>query len=186
MKFIIEHLEPRVFKWCKLEYFHISSFVGKENLWISNVKNSKSLAGRAKLFKESVSKFDLKNVCVLDPAAEKELSFDDAKKFDFFVFGGILGDYPPRKRTKEELTKFLPFAEKRHLGGEQMATDNAVFVVKEILSGKKLSDLKFQDGLEIDIKEGESVQLPYRYVLINGRPLVCDALVEMLKTQKGF
>lgn len=186
MKFIIEHLEPRVFKWCKLEYFHISSFVGKENLWIANVKNSKSLVGCAKLFKESGSKLDLKNVCVLDPDAGQELSSDDVKKFEYFVFGGILGDYPPRKRTKEELTKFLPNAEKRHLGKEQMATDNAVFVVREILSGKKLSELKFQEGVEICIKDGESVQLPYKYVIVNGKPLVCDALVQMLKTQKGF
>ena len=62
------------------------------------------------------------------------------------MFGGILGDYPPRKRTKEELKLKC---ERRNLGKEQMATDNAVFVVKEILNGRKISDLKFQDGVEI-------------------------------------
>lgn len=184
MKFIIEHLEPEVYKWCFLEYKHISSIVGKENLWITNIKDGSKLNNCAKIFKESVSKINLKKVCVLDPEADKELLPVDAKNFDFFVFGGILGDYPPRKRTKDKLK--LKNAERRSLGKEQMATDNAVFVVKEILSGKKLSDLRFQDGFELDIKEGESVQLPYKYVLVDGKPLICEALVQMLKKQKGF
>ncbi len=182
MKFIIEHLEPELFKWCILEYKHISSFVGKENLWITNVCG-KELDKFAKLSEKSVSKLNLKKVCVLDPEAPRELSSDDAKKFDYFVFGGILGDYPPRKRTQEELTLDC---ERRSLGKEQMATDNAVYVAKEILSGKKLRDLKFQDGVEIETGEGESVQLPYKYVLVDGKPLICNALIEMLKMQEEF
>ena len=36
-------------------------------------------------------------VCLLDPAAEKNLNPDDSKDFDVFLFGGILGmfDMPP-------------------------------------------------------------------------------------------
>lgn len=182
MKFIIEHLEPEIYKWCILEYEHISSFVGKENLWITNVCG-KELEKFAKLSEKSVSKLNLKKACVLDPEATQELSFDDAKKFDYFVFGGILGDYPPRKRTQEELNLNC---ERRNLGKEQMATDNAVYVAKEILNGKKLSSIEFQDGVEIEIKEGEAVQLPYKYVLVKGKPLICEALIEMLKTQEEF
>lgn len=181
--FIIEHLEPKLFKWCFLEYKHISSIVGKQNLWITNV-DSKKLANCATVFKESVSKMDLQKVCVLDPDATEELSANDVKKFEYFVFGGILGDYPAKKRTNTELK--LKNSERRNLGREQMATDNAVYVAKEILNGKKMKDLKFQDGVEINTREGESVQLPYKYVLVDGKPLICNALVEMLKTQKGF
>ena len=183
MKFIIEHLEPEIYKWCILEYKHISSFVGKENLWITNVKYGEKLTGCGKIFKKSVLKMNLNKICVLDPEASKELSSEDRDKFDYFVFGGILGDYPPRKRTKEELKLKC---ERRNLAKEQMATDNAVFVVKEILNGRKISDLKFQDGVEIDTSKSESVQLPYKYVLVNGKPLICKELVEMLKKQKGF
>lgn len=38
-------------------------------------------------------------VLLLDPKAEKELSPEDALEFDYFLFGGILGDDPPRDRT---------------------------------------------------------------------------------------
>lgn len=183
MKFIIEHLEPKVYKWCIIEYKHISSIVGKENLWITNAR-TKQLNNYAKITKDSVSKLELKNVCVLDPEAKQELMPEDAKKFDYFVFGGILGDYPPRKRTKDELK--LPNAERRNLGKEQMATDNAVYVAKEILAGRKLSELKFQDGVDVDIKKGESVHLPYHYVLVDDKPLICKDLLEKLKKQKGF
>ncbi|MBI4141858.1 hypothetical protein HY484_02965, partial [Candidatus Woesearchaeota archaeon] len=75
---------------------------------------------------------------------------------------------------------------RRNLGKEQMATDNAVFVAKKILQGKKLSELRFQDGLEIATGKNESVQLPYRYVVANGTPLICKELVQRLKKQKGF
>ena len=46
-----------------------------------------------------------------------------------------------------------------------MSTDNEVSVVREILSGKKLSELKFQDKLEIKTGEKESVFLACRYTL---------------------
>ena len=48
------------------------------------------------------------------------------------------------------------------------------------------SDLKFKDELELPIKEGESVHLPFRYVLIKGKPLVYPKLMHYLKTKKGF
>lgn len=35
-------------------------------------------------------------VCLLDPQATRELSPEDGEKFDVFLFGGILGDEPPR------------------------------------------------------------------------------------------
>ena len=184
MTFIIEHLEQKVYQWCVIEYNNISSIVGKKNLWITNVKDSSKLISCGKIFKESVSKMHLKKVCVLDPGATQELSSDDRTKFGYFVFGGILGDNPPRARTKNELK--IRNAERRNLGKQQMATDNAVFVAKEILNGKKLSELKFQDGVEIATGKSESVQLPYKYVIIKGKPLICDSLVEMLKKQSGF
>jgi len=32
--------------------------------------------------------------------AEEELKPEDAEKFDLVLFGGILGDHPPRDRTE--------------------------------------------------------------------------------------
>ncbi len=182
MTFIIEHLEPKVYPWCVIEYKHISKIVGKKNLWVTNAV-SKKLEKYATVFKKSINKMKLNDVCVLDPNADKELTTNDAKKFKYFVFGGILGDNPPKERTNEIKIKK---SQRRNLGKEQMATDNAVFVAKKILQGKKLSELRFQDGLEIATGKNESVQLPYRYVVANGTPLICKELVQRLKKQKGF
>ena len=50
--FIIEHLEPRLSKWCLIEYKHISEIAGKRNLWLANVKREserKKLEGYGRL-----------------------------------------------------------------------------------------------------------------------------------------
>lgn len=64
-------------------------------------------------------------ICLLDPRAEKAISPEDAELFDGFLFGGILGDDPPRDRTKE--LRKLGY-EGRHLGSVQMTTDTACYV----------------------------------------------------------
>ena len=42
---------------------------------------------------------DPSRVCLLDLRGEKELGPEDSPVFDYVVFGGILGDHPPRDRT---------------------------------------------------------------------------------------
>ena len=120
---------------------------------------------------------------------KKTLVTNDKNKFEYFVFGGILSDNPAKKRTniltnklKNNKTKF----ETRNLGRKQMPTDTAVFVAKKILHGKKLSDLKFVDELEIEVNENESVILPFRYVVDNNRLVINEKLVEYLRKRRGF
>ncbi len=185
--YIIEHLEPKLWKWCVIEYKHISQLVGKQNLWITNLKKgSTGLQKYGKVIRNSVTELKLVKVCVLDPGAEKTLTPADAEKISYFIFGGILGDNPPQKRTSPELTtKFTYSIEIRNIGQKQMSTDNAVAVVQEIVKGKKLEQLHFQDGIEIELKEGESIQFPYRYLLTEGKPLVSAELIGYLKRKKG-
>jgi ribosome biogenesis SPOUT family RNA methylase Rps3 len=64
-------------------------------------------------------------VCLLDPKAEKTISPADSDEFDVFLFGGILGDDPPRDRTKELRKLGFPG---RNLDTVQMTTDTAVYV----------------------------------------------------------
>ena len=186
--YIIEHLEPKLWKWCIIEYKHISHMVGKQNLWITNLKKgSKELQKYGKVIKMSVVQVPLSKVCVLDPDAHKMLTPADAKKFDYFIFGGILGNDPPQKRTGPELTSLFTYPiETRNIGSKQMSTDNAVAVVQKIVNGKRFEQLPFQDGIEIDLKEGESIMFPYRYLLKDGKPLVSEELMEYLKKKKGI
>ncbi len=182
--FVIEHLEPKVYNWCKLEYAHISKWVGRQNLIFTNTKSS-SLRKFGKVEPKSIRKLHLDKACILDPEAKQTLTPEIAKKFDYFIFGGILGDDPPKERTKVELTRFLPYPA-FNLGKAQMSTDTAVIVAKLIVDGNKLSDLKFQQGVEIKINAHEEVHLPYKYLIFKGKPLIAPGIVDMLKKQKTF
>lgn len=74
----------------------------------------------------------------------------------------------------------------RNLGKQQMATDNAVYAAKKIISGTSFEDIKFIDKVEIEVEEGGSVILPFRYALEEGKPLISKELVEYIKKRKGL
>ena len=183
--FIIEHLEPELGKWCLMEYKHISSIAGSGSLWFTNVKNSKDaekLKKFGKVFRESIASIKLENACVLDPEADKTLDVEEAGRFDFFIFGGILGNYPPEKRTRKQLTSRIKYkVEKRSIGRGQMSTDNAAYTVKKIIEGKKLTELKFKDILEIPINKILTIELPYRYNLVKRKPLISRELLKHIR-----
>ncbi len=188
MKYIIEHLDGRVYKWCYLEYKHISDTVGKSNLIFTNVKGEagrKLLSKLGKVHKESVTQLNLKNICILDPVAKQTITTKDTKKFDYVIFGGILGDYPMRQRTKDELSDRLPYAKTRNLGKKQMSTNTAVYVVCGISKGKNLKDFNWQDDLVIPTGKGEEVILPYRYVKEKDKVVMPKGLIRHIK-KKGF
>ncbi|MEI6850010.1 MAG: hypothetical protein WCK29_03150, partial [archaeon] len=108
--FIIEHLEPELYEWCLIEYENISKIVGKENLWFTNVKKKdeeKKLIPFGSVFEKSVKEMHLENSCILDPESDVLLSPENSSPIKYFIFGGILGDYPPRKRTELELSQFM-------------------------------------------------------------------------------
>jgi ribosome biogenesis SPOUT family RNA methylase Rps3 len=186
MKFIIEHLEDEVWDWCVLEYRHMSSIVGKENIIFTNVpkKEVHKLEALGTVHTESVRslKLDLKKCCLMEMIADKELTTKDKSKFDYFIFGGILGDNPPQGRTKV----LHNLCEMRNLGKEQMSTDTAVLVTHMILNGKKLGEIEFKDEITIETNDGEEVILPYRYVVQNNKPVLPRGLFEMLRDQEGL
>lgn len=190
MKFVIEHLEPELYEWCLIEYEHISDIVGKNSLIFTNIKDKdhNKLKKYGTVFGKDISGLKLKNVCVLSQYAKKTLSKND-DKFDYFVFGGILGDNPAKKRTNilvNSLKKSKVKFETRNLGTKQMPTDVSVYVAKKMLEGKKLNDFRFVDELEIEINENESVTLPFRYIIDNNKPVISEKLIEHLRKREGF
>lgn len=186
MKYVIEHF-GKVFKWHFIEYSHISQIVGKNNLLFTNIKGkTDKLSSLGKVFRKSIAELGFEKICILDPSAGKMLTPNDCRHFDYLVFGGILGDYPPRDRTREMLSSRMPKAEKRNIGKEQFPTDNAVYVAKQISSGKKFNELKFIDTIEIDVGKKLSVILPFRYASKNGKPVLSPRLVEFLKKRRSI
>ncbi|HLC85972.1 MAG TPA: SAM-dependent methyltransferase [Candidatus Nanoarchaeia archaeon] len=187
MNFIIEHLEKKLYEWCMIEYEHISKIVGKKNLIFTNTREKK-LKKFGNVEPKSVTKLKLRNACLLDPKAKKTLISEEAKNFDYFIFGGILGDYPEQGRTEKYLTSKMN-VETRNLGSKQMSTDTAVIVTKMIIRGKRLNDIKFMDEPIIILKKGkihEEINLPYRYVENNNKPIISNKLIRYLKRKQDL
>lgn len=181
MKYIIELISP-LSEWALIEYRHISKIVGKANLIFTNCP-SRMLKSLGKIQEQSITKLLQKNktYCLLDPRAKIQLSPKD--NFDFYIFGGILGDYPPQDRT-QILSKKLKCA-KRNLGKLQMSTDTAVLTAKTIVKDKiPYNKIQFIDSPRITIKSGfieESVILPYRYVKKGDKSVISPELVRYVK-----
>jgi len=183
--YIVEHLEPKLYPWCFLEYKHISKIVGKANLIFTNTKHLreediKKLKELGEVREESVTNMHLEKACILDPNAKITLNPEIAVKFDYFIFGGILGDNPPRARTTEYLTSKLNYPA-FNLGKAQMSTDTAILVCKEIVDGKKLENLNFKDGVSIKVEKYLWEELPYRYLVKNGKVVFTPGLKKLLK-----
>src|SRR3989344_5483206 len=138
MRYVIEHLEPKLYKWCLLEYQHVSQRVGKENLlftnlkpeWMEQLRPFGEVEGASVKLLAQLGK--LGRVCLLDPDAADRLEVPEAHKFDSMIFGGILGNHPPEARTKVIFPPSLGW-ERRNLGKEQMPTNVAVIVTKKIV-----------------------------------------------------
>ena len=192
MKFVIEHLEPELYDWCVIEYGHISKISGKGNLIFTNIKNKKEgskLKKYGTIYNKGISELKFKKICILSQYSEKTLETEDKDNFEYFVFGGILGDNPAKRRTLElekELEKAGLQFETRNLGKKQMPTDTAVYVAKKILEGKELEDFKFVDELEIEINENESVTLNFRFVVDDGKLIINEKLVDYLREKEEF
>jgi len=184
--FVIEHLDPKVWPWCLLEYKHISKIVGRKNLWFTNIKrDAGKLKQLGKVFSKKASQLKLSKVCILDSSGRKTLQPSDVNKFDYFVFGGILGDWPEVNKSLA-IIRAMPKAVVGNLGKKQMSTDTAVLVTKKILDGIPMNKIPFKDGIEITISKNESIELPYRYVTRKAKPVLPSGLVKMLKEQKEF
>ncbi|GAA5840825.1 hypothetical protein JCM3766R1_000893 [Sporobolomyces carnicolor] len=128
---------------------------------------------------------ELERVCLLDPRATKVIGPDDKSDFDWFLFGGILGDDPPRDRTGILRRDGYP---SRHLGPVQMTTDTALGVTKLcVQDGKRLDEIHFVDHPTIKFPgkgyENESVEMPFRYVVDErtGEPILPDGMREHLR-----
>lgn len=165
--YIIEHMEDAMHEWCALEYKHMLQNIGPDHLYFTSLTDKCLNEGMPEEVKTAkCHQVDVMNlpgvkpeeICLLDPAGTSELAPEDGDKFKYFLFGGILGDHPPRgecvagsilemavywptrmlDRTGE--LRKLGFAGRR-LGPVQMTTDTAVNVTRKVVEEKsKLAD----------------------------------------------
>lgn len=186
MLIVIEHLEPILSRWLVIEYQHAAQLVG-DKLLITNICNEEDIEILSRITKTTCrSAAELfERAIVLDPSADTLLSPNDIELTNVFIIGGILGDHPPRGRTKELLTKRLKNPIARSLGDGQYSIDGAVYVTyKVIVEGKQLNDIPYIDGIKISMRKGiyeHEIMLPFRYPLIDNKPLIHPELIKYLK-----
>jgi ribosome biogenesis SPOUT family RNA methylase Rps3 len=185
--FVIEHLEPKLSEWLYLEYSHAAELVRQGNLLITNVKRRnerRRLRRICGVRRESVTDlFSQQKLLILDPQARKKLTPADLEKWHVVVVGGILGDDPPRGRTRELLTRFLPKAASRNLGKLQLSIDGSVYLARLVSEGTQLDQIPLIHNLEIPVGPRCSIVLPFAYPLVRGKPLISSRLVAYLKRQ---
>jgi ribosome biogenesis SPOUT family RNA methylase Rps3 len=193
MKYIIEHMEEGFSEWVILEYCQIIREVGSENLILTSLPEGtteKDIPSRLLdmglqwTTTECVNiegGLDTSKVCLLDPAAETDLVPEDKQKFDYFVFGGILGSHPRVDRTGILREKY-GFAGRR-LGELQMTTDTAIRTTQKIVDNQvKFENIKFLDYPEIRYNKYESTEMPFRYIVAeDGNPILPQGMLELIK-----
>jgi len=186
---IVEHLEPVLGKWIWLEYEHVSRMVGRENLLFTNIRNEKEaykLAELGKVSPRSVirSKELVKHTSIiLDPQSPMPLLPEDFTGDTCLIVGGILGDHPPRGRTRLALTRQLSRLLSRNLGPYQFSVDGAVYVALNVASGKLLTDIPIELGAEIKISKKHVTFLPFAHPLVRGKPLMTSGLRRYLRQE---
>ncbi|PKX94474.1 SAM-dependent methyltransferase [Aspergillus novofumigatus IBT 16806] len=191
LTFVVEHLDPELGPWSALEYGCIAreSHAAGARFLLSSVPTSlqlpNDLAATQGLEVEHRSVEEIfadhkSKVCLLDPAAQVELSPEDGDIFDVFLFGGILGDDPPRDRTSELRKKGYVG---RRLGPKQMTTDTAVRVSRIVVKEKvPLEKIEFVDYPEIIVNKHERTEMPFRYVKgDDGQPIMPAGMVDLIK-----
>ncbi|KAK5138241.1 hypothetical protein LTR08_003302 [Meristemomyces frigidus] len=197
--FIVEHLDPELEEWQSLEYRSIyqeCNSTGAQFI-LSGLADPSTVQKQLDLPSSSLQQKGVETiyatpeararVCLLDPKAEKDISPEDAGVFDAFLFGGILGDEPPRDRTAELRNKGFPG---RRLGPEQMTTDTAARVTRIVVQqGKRLDEIAYVDRPDIELPNGEggavnpneSVSMPFKYVKgADGKAVMPEGMIELL------
>lgn len=203
LTYMIEHMEedettPKSLPpWVELEYAHmimLAGINGRVEFTHLSHNSSSSLNAQLALINEPAASYrvhtqsvmelleqnnvPITRVCLLDPKAQIALSPEDGKIFDHFLFGGILGDDPPRDRTSELRQLGFP---SRHLGPMQMTTDTALGVTKQVVDDKvQLIAIPYVDSPTITFNAKESVEMPFRYIVNGKEPILPPGMRELL------
>jgi ribosome biogenesis SPOUT family RNA methylase Rps3 len=185
---VIEHCEPSLSEWLMLEYRHSAKIWGRNTIF-TNVKDKKTtniLKTIAKTEKKNAKELiDNNKSIILDPQSKKTLTTEDFKNLYAIIVGGILGYEKPKGRTKKLISDKYRF-HTRNIGKLQLTIDGAVFVAKEIASGKNLKDIEIAYELEIIHDSIHSTILPFGYPIVNNKPIITPGLVEFLTKDNGI
>jgi len=179
----IEHLEKEYGLWILYEYINASKLCNGHIIYtnIRSERISRILSRYGQVYKERINEiYREEDLIILDPEANEALTQGDIHSNTVIVIGGILGDHPPKKRTKKLLTSRMPRAKSRNLGRKQMSIDGAAYTAYQIARGVNYDQIHYIDGLEVEGMDWE-ITLPYRYPLKDGRPILSHTIRKILE-----
>ena len=195
--YVIEHMETEISEWVRNEYTRMMSDVGGSRLMFTNMKpgvncsdyTSPEMAflSKATLVATTFAEFhDAKHgnrtkAVLLDERSECILCPQDAGQFEYFLFGGILGnvDDLDMDRTSELRDQGYTL---RHLGKEQMSTPTALAVSYRILDQQTpYAELEFIDRPEYEVTDTETLIIPFKYLVDdNGEAIMAPGNLELM------
>jgi|TARA_B110000091_G_C13450185_1_gene323723 ribosome biogenesis SPOUT family RNA methylase Rps3 len=92
------------------------------------------------------------------------LSPPDAGQFEYFLFGGILGNVDDLDMDRTSELRVQGYTQ-RQLGREQMTTPTALAVSHRILHGQTpYEELEFIDRPEYELTDTETLVIPFKYL----------------------
>ncbi len=196
---VVEHCEDHLSRWLLYEYEDVVRLAGRDRVVFTGVKRREwceRLEKLAKCYADSIAELrgvlwsNPERVIILDPSADKLLEPREAREAEVIVVGGILGDHPPRGRTRRCITERLVGAKPRSLGPHQLSIDGAVYVTLRVLEGAEPTSvplvvnpvLKLQSPLGYELE----IELPFAYPVVNGKPLIPEGVLRLLRSGLGF
>ncbi len=188
---VIEHLEDGISRWMLEEYREAASVAGASGygVVVANLGRPElaALVGRLgveALLESGVGEYNRVEAIVLDPQAPRPLEPWEVEASCCLVVGGIMGDHPPRGRTRLVSWRYTNAA-RRNLGPHQLSIDGAVKVALEVARGRRLGEIPLvvSPRVEVETPLGRvEVELPYAYpALGDGRPWIAPGVLRLLE-----
>jgi len=170
---VIEHLEAYVNRWLLKEYEFVSETFKNRVIFTNVTKECDRLLLQPLgiVYKTSAIELlsNVDNVVILDPNAKERLQVADLRMARYVVIGGIMGDNPPKGRTKLLITSRLSKALPRNLGEKQFTIAGAAYILRRVESGQNINDIKYVFGLKIKKRLTKDIEieidLPYAFPL---------------------
>jgi ribosome biogenesis SPOUT family RNA methylase Rps3 len=186
---VVDNMEVRASRWVVEEYVE-SSRVAESNgikFYVTGLVTPELEALLARRGVEVI--WDSRSLCnrpdsiLLDLWAEKTLDPLEVWGARCFIIGGIMGDHPPKGRTRLLYEKY-PYAAKRNLGPLQFSVDGTVKMLAKVLKGMRVEEVDIVYPVSLEVKGylgTVTVELPYAYPAESGRPMIAESIIRLLE-----
>ena len=196
MLYVIEHMETELSPWVKCEYTRMVRDCGADRLLFTNMRpgidcpayDSEALRflRGARLVPDTFEVFarghPKHRTCLLDERATAGiLQPEDARSFDYFLFGGVLGNVDDLDMDRTSELRVHGYAS-RHLGPDQMSTPTALDVTFRVLDGQQeIAAMNFVNRPEFAVNDCETLQIPFKYLADkDGDAIIADGILDIL------